>query len=217
MTSHGSHPVVAREGWVHVGIAIVVAVLVSVIAGWIWALPLWIVVVFVVQFFRDPHRVIPEGAGMVVAPADGRVVALGEADDHYVNRRAQKISIFMNVFSVHSNRSPVGGEIRGVWYHQGSFINAALDKASVANERNAMWIRTEGGEDIICVQVAGLIARRILCYVSKDDRVERGQRYGFIRFGSRVDLYLPVLSDIRVRLGQTVRAGADTVALLPGT
>jgi phosphatidylserine decarboxylase len=208
------HPILAREGWVHVVIAVAAAALVQYFAGGWWALPLWIVAVFVVQFFRDPPRTAPVGALNVVAPADGRVIALGEARDPYLNRPAKRISIFMNVFNVHSNRSPVDGKIMERWYSQGAFLNAALDKASEQNERNALHVRTESGQDIVFVQVAGLIARRILCYVSPGEQLVRGQRYGFIRFGSRVDVYLPVDSQLKVALGDKTSAASDVIATL---
>jgi len=149
-----------------------------------------------------------------VAPADGRIVAVEKAEDPYLKRPATKVSVFMNVFNVHSNRSPVDGEVRQAWYDAGSFLNAALDKASVENERNALWLRAETGQDVTCVQIAGLIARRILCYVKAGDRLKRGDRFGFIRFGSRVDLYLPPDARVRVELGQKVSAGATVVAEL---
>jgi phosphatidylserine decarboxylase len=149
-----------------------------------------------------------------VAPADGRIVAVEKADDPYLKRKSTKVSVFMNVFNVHSNRSPVDGEVREAWYNAGSFLNAALDKASVENERNALWLRADAGQDVTCVQIAGLIARRILCYVKAGDRLKRGERFGFIRFGSRVDLYLPGEARVKVELGQKVYAGSTIVAEL---
>ena len=121
----------------------------------------------------------------------------------------------MNVFSVHSNLVPIAGIVKSCWYHEGRFFNAALDKASSENERNAVWVRTEAEEDVVFVQIAGLVARRILCYLKSGDQVETGQRYGFIRFGSRVDLYLPVGTPLTVTLGQWVTSGNDVVANLP--
>ena len=168
------------------------------------------------QFFRDPARPIPTVANLVLAPADGRIVVVGKARDPYLDRDALKISVFMNVFNVHSNRSPVDGEIRDAWYHPGSFLNAALDKASLENERNALHIVANNGAAITCVQVAGLVARRILCYVKPGDRLARGQRYGFIRFGSRVDLYLPPDARPLVQVGDKVAASASVLAELPG-
>ena len=204
----------AREGWAHVAIAFTVAIVVQYAAGWMWAASCWLIALFVVQFFRDPVRIIPQAPGAVICPADGKVIALGEAEDPYPKRPAKRISIFMNVFNVHSNRLPVSGEIKQRWYHPGSFFNAALDKASRENERNALWIRTDGGEDVVVVQVAGLIARRILCYAVPGQRVTGGERYGFIRFGSRVDVYLPTTSRFEVSLGDKVQGGAKIIAQL---
>ena len=209
------HPIVAREGWPFLAISIVAALAVGGLAGWGWSLPLWLWTLFVLQFFRDPARPIPGGAKEVLSPADGRIVAIQKTRDPYVDREALKISVFMNVFNVHSNRSPVDGEVKGRWYHPGSFLNAALDKASLENERNAIWLRTPDGQDVTSVQVAGLIARRILCYVNEGDALARGQRYGFIRFGSRVDVYLPPDSRPIVGLGDTVSASATILAELP--
>ncbi len=207
-----THPLVAREGWIHIALAMGLALLVTVFAGWLWALPLWLIAIFVLQFFRDPKRSVPQQPGIVICPADGRVVFVGPAKDPYLDRSVLKISIFMNVFNVHSNRSPVSGSIEDRWYSPGKFINAELDKSSEENERNALWIKDASGLDIVCVQVAGLIARRILCYVNKGDVVERGQRFGFIRFGSRVDLYLPEHCVAKVKLGDKVSAGSDIAA-----
>jgi phosphatidylserine decarboxylase len=208
------HPLIAREGWPFLGGTLVLALVVHYLAGWAWALPLWGTTVFILQFFRDPQRVVPEAPGLAVVPADGRVIAVDRAHDPWRERETLKISVFMNVFNVHSNRSPVAGEVRKVWYHRGSFINAAFHKASHENERNALWIRTAEGVDVTCVQIAGLIARRILCYVGEGDEVSRGQRYGFIRFGSRVDVYLPPTARPAVKLGDRVKAGRDVLAYL---
>ncbi len=207
------HPFIAREGWPFLAIAILAAVLVSLYNGY-WSVPLWIVALFVLQFFRDPARAAPGDANTVASPADGRIVAVGKAHDPYLDRESIKVSVFMNVFNVHSNRAPVDGEVKQVWYHPGSFVNAALDKASVENERNALWIRADSGADVTCVQVAGLIARRILCYVREGDKLARGQRYGFIRFGSRVDVYLPADARIKATLGDKVYAASTILASL---
>ncbi|HEY7943915.1 MAG TPA: phosphatidylserine decarboxylase, partial [Casimicrobiaceae bacterium] len=131
-----------------------------------------------------------------------------------LDRDALKISVFMNVFNVHSNRSPVDGVVRNKWYHPGSFVNAALDKSSLENERNALHIVTSAGVDVTCVQVAGLIARRILCYVGPGDALRRGQRYGFIRFGSRVDVYVPASAAARVAVGDAIHATTTVIAEL---
>jgi phosphatidylserine decarboxylase len=208
------YPLLAREGWGHIGYALSAALIMHWIGGLWLALPFWLLVVFVLQFFRDPPRTIPQEAGVVVCPADGRVIAVDEVEDPHLKRPARRISIFMNVFNVHSNRMPVAGEVRDRWYHPGSFLNAALDKASRDNERNALHICTADGRDVVVVQVAGLIARRILCYVRPGDAVARGQRYGFIRFGSRLDVYLPLESKPAVALGDKVHGGSRILAHL---
>jgi phosphatidylserine decarboxylase len=208
------HPVIAREGWPFLGIAVAVALLVGVFAGWWWSLPLWLAALFILQFFRDPPREVPEDPAAVVAPADGRIVAVEKARDPWLERDALKISVFMNVFNVHSNRAPVDGTVKQVWYHAGRFLNAALDKASLENERNALWLRTRSGADVTCVQVAGLIARRILCYVSAGAELARGERFGFIRFGSRVDVYLPPDARPVAAIGDKVYAAQSVLARL---
>ena len=209
------HPIIAREGWPFLGIALGLSLMITASAGLLWALPFWLVTLFVLQFFRDPARPVPGDARSVLSPADGRIVAIEQTRDAYLERDALKVSVFMNVFNVHSNRSPVDGEVKQRWYNRGKFVNAALDKASVENERNALWLRADAGHDVTCVQVAGLIARRILCYVQAGERLARGQRYGFIRFGSRVDVYLPPGSQVRVAIGEKVYASATILAELP--
>jgi phosphatidylserine decarboxylase len=205
------HPLIAREGWPFLAIAVAAAALLTAYSI-VWSIPLWIIALFVLQFFRDPPREVPGDAKTVVSPADGRIVAVEKARDPYLDRETVKVSVFMNVFNVHSNRAPVDGQVKQVFYSAGSFVNAALDKASTENERNALWIHAEAGADVTCVQVAGLIARRILCYVKAGDTLQRGQRYGFIRFGSRVDVYLPPNARIKVALGDKVYAASTVLA-----
>ena len=214
--SRDNHPLIAREGWPHVAIALALALIATGFLG-AWSLLFWAAALFVLQFFRDPSRNPPQTPGVAVSAADGRVLLVQKARDPYLNRDALKISVFMNVFNVHSNRSPVSGVIKERWYHSGKFFNASLDKSSEENERMALWIRTDDGQDVTCVQIAGLIARRVLCYVDAGERLERGQRYGFIRFGSRVDLYLPPGSTPRVSVGDVTTAGETVVAELPKT
>ena len=208
------HPLIAREGWPFLGMGLVLSLGIHCFFGFAWALPFWAATLFVLQFFRDPGRAVPDDPQAVLSPADGRIVMVGKATDPYLNREALKISVFMNVFNVHSNRSPVDGTVKQRWYHAGSFLNAALDKASLENERNALWLQTKGGTDVTCVQIAGLVARRILCYVDPGETLERGQRYGFIRFGSRVDLYLPADAEPKAALGDTVYATESILAKL---
>ena len=148
------HPIIAREGWPHIAIALAVALLLSFLHWWILAIPAWIGVAFVVQFFRDPPRKVPGQANAVLCPADGKVLKVERGRDPFLDRDALKISIFMNVFNVHSNRSPVDGKIVEAWYHQGGFVNASFDKASADNERNALHLRTGRGDDVTCVQIA---------------------------------------------------------------
>ena len=205
------HPILAREGWPFLGIAVVAALIAThFLGGWSW--PFWVIAIFVLQFFRDPPRTIPQDANAVLSPADGRIVVVEKAHDPYANREALKISVFMNVFNVHSNRSPVDGRIDKVEYFPGKFVNADLDKASTENERNAVVMTAANGQTITFVQVAGLIARRILCYVNAGDALARGQRYGFIRFGSRVDVYLPLTARPRVTVGEKVSATETILA-----
>ena len=208
------HPIIAREGWPFLALAAIVSAVVTYFFGW-WSLPLWLVTVFILQFFRDPAREVPKGEGLVLCPADGKVIVVGNATDPYRNVAALKISIFMNVFNVHSQRSPVDATITNIKYDKGLFVNASFDKASSDNERNALILRMDSGTEISCVQVAGLIARRILCYVKPGERLFAGQRYGFIRFGSRVDIYLPTDAQPRVAIGDTVAATATVLAQLP--
>ena len=212
--SHYPHPIIAREGWPFVVISFAAAVAVTVFAGWTWALAFWLIALFMLQFFRDPPRAVPSGPNAVLSPADGRVLVVERSQDPYLKREALKFSVFMNVFNAHSNRSPVDGEVRQKWYHAGGFVNAALPKASLENERNALWIKTADGADVTCVQVAGLIARRILCYTEAGDRLARGQRYGFIRFGSRLDVYLPPSAVPKASVGDKVYAAATILAEL---
>ena len=206
------HPIMAREGCPFIAGALVIALLAS--SAGVWSLPFWVIFVFCVQFFRDPARVIAGGPKSVLAPADGRIVVVEEADDPYLNRRALKVSVFMNVFNVHSNRAPIESAVQQKWYKPGSFLNAALDKASLENERSALHLKTTDGRDITCVQIAGLVARRILNYVDAGTSLTAGQRYGFIRFGSRVDLYLPLDTQVKVVIGEKVLASSTVLAEL---
>ena len=208
------HPLLAREGWPFIAGSVLLALVVGWFAGLGWSLPLWLVAVFVIQFFRDPPREVPTQASAVLSPADGRIVRVHRVEDTATRRDALLISVFMNVFNVHSNRSPVDGSVESVDYSPGSFVNADLDKASTENERNVMVVRLDSGERVTVVQVAGLIARRILCYVRPGDRLARGQRYGFIRFGSRVDVYLPLTARPRVAVGDVVYATSTVLAEL---
>lgn len=210
------HPLIAREGWPFLAGIVVISL---VVTFWWPSLSVifWLLSLFVLQFFRDPARMAPDDALAVLSPADGRIVAVEEVRDPHADRDAIKISVFMNVFNVHSNRAPVKGTVQTVNYFAGKFFNAALDKASLENERNAMVLRTPEGHVVTAVQVAGLIAKRILCYAKPGDELYAGQRYGFIRFGSRVDVYLPLGSRPRVAIGDKVQATSTVLADLPAT
>jgi phosphatidylserine decarboxylase len=174
-----------------------------------------VVTFFIVYFFRDPDRVVPNSTGTLVSPADGKVIAVEPSmETIYYSGECTKISIFMSVFNVHVNRIPYEGTIESIRYHPGKFIAANRDKASSDNERNAVFLETVSGKKITAVQIAGLIARRIICTVQGGDVVRRGQRLGLICFGSRVDLYLPVETAIAVKVGDRVKAGASAIGVL---
>jgi phosphatidylserine decarboxylase len=166
-------------------------------------------------FFRDPDRVIPDREGAVVSPADGKVVAASVVDNSpFYNGPTMKISIFMSVFNVHVNRVPYGGRVKEINYHPGKFIAANFDKASLENEHNAVFIETENGKHLCVVQVAGLIARRIICKIKSGDSLIRGQRFGLICFGSRLDVYLPTDLKLNVAVGDKTQAGVTVLGLL---
>ncbi len=209
------HPIIAKEGWPYLALVGFITLLVQYLGGTAWSWPLWIIFIFVLQFFRDPQRIPAMGRDLVLSPADGRIVVVAKGTDPYAGREALKISVFMNVFNVHSNRSSVNGLVKEIQYFPGKFVNADLDKASTENERNAVVIDANG-QIVTLVQVAGLIARRILCYIHVGDRLKAGERYGFIRFGSRVDVYLPLTAEPLVSVGDKVFATNTALARLPG-
>ena len=210
------HPIIAREGWPIIGGGLALSLLVSMCCGW-WSLPFWVFTVFALQFFRAPAREIPQHPEAVLSPVDGRIVVVERARDPYRDVDALKISIFMNVFNVHSQKSPADCTVTKVVYNKGKFVNADLDKASTENERNAVLATTASGREITFVQVAGLVARRILCYTQAGAKLSRGERYGFIRFGSRVDMYLPVDAQAQVAIGDKVTGVSTVLARLPLT
>ena len=208
------HPIIAREGWPFIIGGLLLSLVLTPCSGWL-ALPFWLFTLFALQFFRDPPRPVPQDADAILCPADGRIVVVERATDPHRFTEALKISVFMNVFNVHSQRSPADGVLDGVQYYPGKFLNADLDKASEQNERNAVSMTTESGRKITFVQVAGLVARRILCYSRPGDKLRRGERYGFIRFGSRVDVYLPIDAVPQVAIGDKVSASSTILARLP--
>ena len=210
-----NYPVIAKEGWLFIIISFFISAYVSYV-NVIASIPFWIISIFIIQFFRDPPRKISTKKNVIVSGADGKVIAIDETIDPYQKKKSIKVSVFMNVFNVHSNKAPIDGIILKKIYFSGKFLNAALSKASLENERCAIIIQGKKNpkQTITCVQIAGLIARRILCYKKTGDSVTRGERYGFIKFGSRVDLYLPLKTSIRVQVGQKVKNGESIIAEL---
>lgn len=180
----------------------------------------FVMTLWCIYFFRNPARVTPNRPGLVIAPADGRIVKVEQAvppkELGLPKQKLTKVSIFLNVFDVHVNRIPVDGEITKHHYFPGKFFNASLDKASEDNERNSIVIKTDDNKEIVCVQIAGLIARRILSYVHEGDHVEAGQSYGIIRFGSRTDIYLPKGIEPLVCVGQRTVGGETIIADMKG-
>lgn len=176
------------------------------VAGWFCLASIFfLLTAFTAWFFRDPDRPAPP-PGFGLSPADGRILKIERTENPYTNAPAKKVSIFMNVFNVHVNRVPIGGRLVSQIYYPGAFLNASFDKASANNERNVLIMDTDEGQ-VTMVQIAGLVARRIVSWVEEGEKLERRQRFGMIRFGSRVDLYLPPTSEIMVVVGQTVQAG----------
>jgi phosphatidylserine decarboxylase len=202
---------IAVEGYPFLGLFAFVT-LVFALLGWtILTILLLALTLFSVYFFRNPERITPVGDNLLVAPADGKVVFVGEVEEErYFNERVIKISIFMSVFNVHVNRVPCTGKIVDMFYNKGQFVNASYDKASKVNEQSGILLEAEGGERILFVQIAGLIARRIVTYPLIGDLLKRGERYGLIRFGSRVDIYLPLNCVVAVTLGEET-VGGETI------
>lgn len=207
------YPIIAKEGWLYIIIILFISIYLTLINSSISVL-FWIISIFIIQFFRDPKRKISDKKNVIVSGADGRVIAIDETFDPYQKKKSIKVSVFMNVFNVHSNKAPIDGIILKKIYFPGKFLNAALSKASLENERCAIIIQSKNNSKriITCVQIAGLVARRILCYKETGGELTRGERYGFIKFGSRVDLYLPLNTSIKVQLGQKVKNAESIIA-----
>ncbi len=214
---------VAREGLLFIAIGLAAAVG-AVALAWRYAtIPLWIaagimfvLAIWVIYFFRDPERTGQRGEQYVVSPADGKIVQITEVEEPaFVHGRALRISIFMNVFNVHVNRYPVSGKVGYVHYNAGKFLNAASDKASLENEQMSVGIDSAHGR-VLVRQIAGLIARRIVNYAAVGDEAEQGTRMGIIRFGSRVDVFVPPSSRVRVRVGDFPIAGVTILSEFPG-
>jgi phosphatidylserine decarboxylase len=212
----------AHEGWPFIGIAIALVVAAFAAALQFRSWPLWILAMLVTvlalwcaYFFRDPERTGPRGADIVIAPADGKVLMITKVDEpRFIHGEATRISIFMNVFNVHVNRYPVDGRVDFLWYNKGKFLNAAAEKSSLENEQMSVGVTTPSGVRVHTRQIAGLIARRIVTYSRMGDDAHQGQRMGIIRFGSRVDVFIPTTSTVKVRLGDMTTAGTTVVAEL---
>jgi len=205
----------AKEGFPF----ITAAVGATLLAGWLgWtivAVGAAVLAVFVSWFFRNPARTVPQGPRLVVAPGDGKVIAIEEEfEPRYLKDRSIRLSIFLNVFDVHINRMPCEGVVEDVHYQPGLFLVASKPDATMKNEQNAVMIKTVEGAKVLCVQVAGLIARRIVCWAAPKERAVRGQRYGLIRFGSRMDTFLPMGTAIKVTVGDRVKGGETVLGEL---
>jgi phosphatidylserine decarboxylase len=198
----------AKEGFPFIGAAAGVTLLVGWLGWTIAAVGAAFLTFFVSWFFRNPARVIPQGPGLIVAPGDGKVIAIEEEfEPRYLKERSIRLTIFLNVFDVHINRIPCEGVVEDVQYQPGLFLVASKPEATIKNEQNALMIKTRQGAKVLCVQVAGLIARRIVCWVSPKDRAVCGERFGLIRFGSRMDTFLPIGTAIKVAVGDRVKGG----------
>ncbi len=205
---------VAAEGWPFI-LPLAAITILCFLLGWKYpGVVLLVLTLFVLFFFRDPERTIPDGNGVIVSPADGKVIVIKDVfEPDYLKQDVKQISIFLSVFNVHVNRSPCEGTVETVKYNPGKFLAAWDDKASLDNEQTAMVIANRKNK-VLVKQIAGLIARRIVCYAKPGDTVKTGERYGLIRFGSRVDIFLPRTADIKVQLGDRVTGAKDVIAEL---
>jgi phosphatidylserine decarboxylase len=212
----------AREGYPFIGIATLLAVAAFALALarrswslWLLALVITVLALWVAYFFRDPERSGERGPNIVVAPADGKLIMITDVDEPaFIGGRATRLSIFMNVFNVHVNRDPVDGTVGYLHYNKGKFLNAAAEKSSLENEQSSVGVQN-GSSRVLVRQIAGLIARRIVTYSKLGEKVKQGDRMGLIRFGSRVDVFIPTDSKLRVKLGALTTAGSTVLAELP--
>jgi phosphatidylserine decarboxylase len=207
--------IIANEGYPFIILSLVTTVFIAFFGiGWLTVLFAFITF-FIVWFFRNPERSFLDEENLLISPADGKIIKIEDVElNGTISGKYRKISIFMNVFNVHVNRAPYSGKIDAINYHQGKFFSANLDKASEDNERNEIMIHTEKGRPVWMVQIAGLIARRIVCWVRVGNNVRKGDRVGLIRFGSRVDVYLPEDFRVSVKLGDKVKAGQTSLGYL---
>jgi|GEM_PF-21003 len=208
------HPIFAKEGWPFMAGTGVLALLATAMGWGFLSVIFWALFILVVQFFRDPAREIPQGEKLVLSVVDGQVLKVEKAKDPYTGRDAILISVFMNLFNVHSQKSPVDGTVLKKVYRPGKYFNASLDKASAENEQCGLVVRADDGNLVTFVQIAGLVTHRILNYVKEGDHLNRGDRYGFIRFGSRVDMYLPLNARPKVVIGEKVWGTTTVLAVL---
>jgi len=216
MTHNRSRVPIAREGYRIIALAWALPLLFW-LAGWtVLTLATLALAVFVVSFFRDPERQPPDDPRAIISPADGRIIKVAEVnDDRFLHGPARLVSIFMSPLNVHVNRVPVSGRIVDIRYNAGKYLRAFADKASLDNEQNAIIMDDTGGRRLCFVQIAGFIARRIVCHVAAEDAVQRGERCGMIMFGSRVDIYLPPDANVCVAVGERATAGESVIARWP--
>jgi phosphatidylserine decarboxylase len=214
-TSTPKRPFIHPEGWKFATIFFVISILLSFISIVISVIG-YLLTLFTLWFFRDPKRNTPIDTNLIISSADGKVCLIDEAyppEEVSINQEKMKrICVFMNVFNVHINRSPVSGNVKDIIYKEGQFLNASLDKASEKNERSSLIISSDNGVEIIVVQIAGLIARRILGFISNNHNLYQGERFGLIRFGSRVDIYMPLDAVTKCSIGDKVIAGESVLA-----
>lgn len=206
----------AREGFPFIFIGIGVTVIFAFLGWTTLTIITSVITIFVIYFFRDPERHHLEEKNAVLTPADGRILEVKHVDEKEspLGQPSIKVSIFMNVFNVHVNRIPIKGTIKKISYHPGKFLSADLDKASEQNENNRVTLETADGREILVIQIAGLVARRIACWIDKGDTVKTGQRFGLIRFGSRLEVFLPADSKIIAQVGRKVKAGETVIGYL---
>jgi len=203
----------AREGFPLIGGAALVTLILFVIGWNVLAVAALGLTLFIVSFFRDPARTPPSAPGLIISPADGRVIKVAQIhDDRFLNGAATLVSIFMSPLNVHVNRIPASGRVVDIRYNAGKYFRAFADKASLDNEQNAVLMEDEQGRRLCFVQIAGFLARRIVCYLRAGMTIERGQRYGMIMFGSRADIYLPPAARVRVNVGERARGGLTVIA-----
>ncbi|RLB67160.1 MAG: phosphatidylserine decarboxylase family protein [Deltaproteobacteria bacterium] len=210
------HQPIAVEGYPFIAFFAFLTLLLGIFGWYCLTTICFGLLLFTVYFFRNPERYPPEGDNAIVAPADGKIIFVGKVpeDRYFDGQEVTKVSIFMNVFNVHVNRVPINSNVIDQFYNRGRFLNASLDKASFENEQSGMLLETESGVKLLCVQIAGLIARRIVSYPEIGDSLERSRRYGLIRFGSRVDLYFPEGVEVSARLGDKTVAGETVLGYL---